>query len=209
MFDTWFTIVLVGILVQLDILLAARGFSKVYATHYDLAAVPSKGVYLVLAAVSIVIFPYARARAQPNVMVMAAMMTMGLGFVLTGALVLFRGFVGEVLGQDVASILLLLSLGAAMSFAGATGVIANCSVALGVARPWPPLLMGLMGLFFCWLAKPSVTVFALVVLGIQALTMLMSLWVCLRGARGDVSADASLGISRPKKVLGTRFLASD
>ncbi len=185
MLDTWLTIVLLGVLVQLDILLAARGLSKTGATRYDVAAVPSKGVYLVLAAVSILIFPYVRARAQRKVVVIGAMITMGLGLMLTGGLVVFRGLIGEVLGQSVASTFLLVALGCAMSLAGATGVIVNCDVALGITRPWPPLLLGLIGLFACWLAGPTVTQLAVSVLAVQACTLLLSLWVCLRGHLGS------------------------
>jgi hypothetical protein len=64
MFHTWIALALLGLLVQLDILLAPSGLSKEAATRYDLAAVPSKGVYLVLAAASTFIFPYVRVRAQ-------------------------------------------------------------------------------------------------------------------------------------------------
>ncbi len=46
--STWLALVLLGILVQLDILLAPIELTKSAATRYDLAALPSKGVYLVL-----------------------------------------------------------------------------------------------------------------------------------------------------------------
>lgn len=187
MFDTWFAIVLLGVLVQMDILLAARGLSRSAATHYDVAAVPSKGVYLVLVAISVLIFPYVRARADRKIVVVGAGVTMGLGLVITAALVIGRGLVGEVLGQEVASVLLLLCLGCAMSLAGATGVIVNCGVALGVARPWPPLLLGLMGLIAFWLTRPSPLAFAGAVLGVQVCTLLVSLWICLKGRRGAMS----------------------
>jgi hypothetical protein len=189
MFDTWFSVVLLGVLVQLDILLAASGLSKSAATRYDVAAVPSKGVYLVLMAVSIFIFPYVRARASRRVVVVGALTTMGLGLVISVSLVLFRGLIGEILGQATASTFLLVCLGCAMSIAGATGVIVNCNVALGIARPWPPLLLGVLGLFACWLARPTASEFAAAVLGVQVFTLLASLWVCLRGQRGTVRHD--------------------
>ncbi len=186
MFDTWFSVVLLGVLVQLDVLLAASGLSKSAATRYDVAAIPSKGVYLLLMAVSIFIFPYVRARASRRVVVVTALITLGLGLMTSVMLVVFRNLIGEVLGQATASTFLLVCLGCAMSLAGATGVIANCDVALGIARPWPPLLLGVFGLFACWLARPTVEEFAAAVLGIQACTLLVSLWVCVRGQRGRV-----------------------
>ena len=201
MFDTWFTVVLLGILVQMDILLAARGFPKATATRYDVAAVPAKGIYLVLVAVSVLIFPYVRSRARPQVVVTAAAITMGLGLAMTVILVVSRGLVAGVLGQDVASVYMLVVLGCAMSVAGATGVIVNCGVALGVARPWPPLLLGLLALLASWIAWPTTTAFAAAVLGVQACTLLISLWVCLKGRRGAAfdatAAPLPVMLSRP------------
>jgi hypothetical protein len=187
MFDTWIVAVLLGVLVQIDILLAARGFSKVGAETYDVAAVPSKGVYLVLVAVSILIFPYVRAGARPRVVVIGSVLTVGLGLAITCGLIVFRGLIGDLLGQEVASISLLACLGCAMSLAGATGVVVNGGVALGVARPWPPLLAGIVVLFAVWTTRPTPTVFAIAVLGVQACTLVGSLWVCVRGRRGSAS----------------------
>jgi hypothetical protein len=194
MFDTWFSVVLLGVLVQLDVLLAASGLSKSAATRYDVAAIPSKGVYLVLMAVSIFIFPYVRARASRRVVVVSALITMGLGLVISVMLVVFRHLIGEVLGQATASTFLLVCLGCAMSLAGATGVIVNCNVALGIARPWPPLLLGIVGLLACWLARPTASTFAIAVLAVQAFTLLVSLLVCLRGQRGGVRPVSNVSI---------------
>jgi nitrate reductase gamma subunit len=66
-----------------------------------------------------------------------------------------------------------------MSIGGATGIIINGGVALGIARPWPPLLLGLLGLLVAWAMRPSATVFASVVLGTQAGTLVICTWFCL------------------------------
>lgn len=181
--DTWLTLVLLGLFVQLDILVAPSGLSKLAVTRYDVAAVPSKGVYLLLAAASTFVFPYVRVRAQRRLVVVAALATLALGLSTTALLILLRSTIGDVLGQDAAAPLLLLALGSAMSVAGATGVIVNCDVALGVARPWPPLLLGILAVLGVWLARPSASVFAATVLVAQACTFLVSLWVCLKGKR--------------------------
>ncbi len=186
MFDTWFTVVLLGVLVQLDILLAASGLTKSAATRYDVAAVPAKGVYLVLVALSILIFPYVRARADRRVVIVGAGLSIGFGLMITAALVVFRTLIGHVLGQDVASVYLLVCLGCAMALAGATSVVVNCNVALGVVRPWPPLVLGLVGLVTCWSFRPTAPEFATVVLGVQGFVLLVSLWVCVYGRRGTV-----------------------
>ena len=179
MFDTWVALALLGLFVQLDILLAPSGLSKEAATHYDLAAVPSKGVYLVLAAASTFIFPYVRVRAQRRTVVTAALVTGGLGVVVTATLVPLRHLIGQILGQHPATPFLLISLGVAMSIGGATGIIVNGGVALGVARLWPPLLPGIAGLLIAWALRPSADVFAAVFLGTQAGTLLISIWFCL------------------------------
>ena len=186
MFDTWFSVVLLGVLVQMDILLAARALSRTAAVQYDVAAVPAKGVYLVLAAVSLVVFPYVRSKAQARSVVIGAMATMVLGLAVTSLLVVFRGVIGHILGQASAPFWLLICLGCAMSIAGATGVIVNCDVALGIARPWPPLLLGLFALCAIWFSRPTAAALGATVLGVQAFTLLLSLWVCLHGQRGSV-----------------------
>jgi hypothetical protein len=183
MFHTWIALALLGLLVQLDILLAPSGLSKEAATRYDLAAVPSKGVYLVLAAASTFIFPYVRVRAQKKAVVAAALATLILGLMVTASLVPLRRVIGDILGQHPATPFLLITLGVAMSIGGATGIIINGGVALGIARLWPALVPGILGLLVAWAMRPSATVFASVVLGTQAGTLLISTWFCLRRRR--------------------------
>ncbi len=68
-----------------------------------------------------------------------------------------------------------------MSIAGATGIVINGGIALGVARPWPPLLA--RDRHASWPAAfthPSAAVFGVVVLAAQAGTLLVTAWVCLR-----------------------------
>jgi len=184
--NTWLTLVLLGVLVQLDILLAPSGMSKITATRYDLAAVPSKGVYLLLLAASTFVFPYIRLYAQRRAIILAASATLLVGLAVTAALLPMRGLMAEILGQNAASPVPLLALGAAMSIAGATGVIVNGDIALGAVRPWPALLVGISGIFACWATRPSVDQFAVAVLAAQALTMAISLFVCLRHWRNGV-----------------------
>jgi hypothetical protein len=177
--DTWLTLVLLGLFVQLDILLAPRVLTHSAATRYDLASVPSKGVYIVLVAVSTLIFPYVRVHAQRRTVVLAAAATLILGLTVTGLLAALRGTIAAILSQNVASLPLLIALGAAMSIGGATGIILNGGIALGVARPWPALVVGMACLLALWFAHPSAPVFGIVVLAAQAGTMLVTAWVCL------------------------------
>jgi hypothetical protein len=172
MFHTW-TLALLGLLVQLDILLAPSGPSKA-AARYDLAAVPSEGVYLVLAAASTFIFPYVRVRAQRKAVLATALATLILGLTVTVSLVPLRRVIGDILGQHPATPFLLITLGVAMSIGGATGIIINGGVALGIARLWPALVPGILGLLVAWAMRPSATVFASVVLGTQAGTLVIS-----------------------------------
>ena len=180
MLHTWLALVLLGLFVQLDILIAPSVLTHSAATKYDVAAVPSKGVYLVLVAVSTLIFPYVRVHAQRRTVVLASAATLGIGLAVTGVLIVLRATIGAVLGQSVASLPLLVALGVAMSIAGATGIVINGGIALGVARPWPPLVLGMACLLACWFAHPSVAVFGIVVLASLAGTLLITAWVCLR-----------------------------
>ena len=207
MFHTWIALALLGLFVQLDILLAPSGLSKEAATQYDLAAVPSKGVYLVLVAASTFIFPYVRVRAQRKTVIAAALATLILGMLVTAVLVPLRTTIGHILGQHPATPFLLITLGLAMSIAGATGIIINGGVALGLARLWPPLLPGILALLAVWATRPSANVFATVFLAAQAGTLLVCTWFCLRRRR-DVTWPARKAASpedlRPQPgVLGT------
>jgi hypothetical protein len=179
LFDTWLSLVLLGLFVQLDILIAPSIMNHSAATRYDLAAVPSKGVYLVLVAVSTLIFPYVRVHASRRAIVVAAAMTFGIGMIVTVVLVALRPVIAAVLGQRVASLPLLLALGLAMSIAGATGILVNGGIALGVRRPWPPLLLGMVCLLVAWPVADSPIAFGVLVLCAEAGTLLITAWVCL------------------------------
>jgi hypothetical protein len=179
MLHTWLALVLLGLFVQLDVLLAPSGLSRVAANLYDLAAVPSKGIYLLLAAVSTFIFPHVRVHARSRTVVLAALATLGLGIAATGALLPLRHFVSQIVGQNIASAGLLAILGVSMSLAGATGIVIYGGIALGVARPWPPLLPGIACLLIVWSTRPTADQFGVVVLSAQAGTLLLTTWFCL------------------------------
>jgi hypothetical protein len=182
---TWIALVLLGILVQLDILVAPAGLTQSAATRYDLAALPSKGVYLVLVAASTYIFTYVRVHARRRTVVLAAVGTFGLGLAVTAALVPFCGVIASILGQNRASLPLLVMLGIAMSIAGATGIVINGGIALGVARPWPPLLLGLVAVLTCSLLGPTSSTYGGAVLAAQATTLVVTSYVCLRHGAGN------------------------
>lgn len=107
-------------------------------------------------------------------------MTTPLGIATTGALVPARRLIATVLGQNISSLHLFVLLGIAMSVAGATGIIVNGGVALGVARPWPPLVLGSVAVVACWLSRPTATTFATVVLVAQVATFVICTWSCLK-----------------------------
>ncbi len=178
--DTWLSLVVLGLFVQLDILIAPRVLGQSAATRYDLAAVPAKGVYLVLVAVSTIIFPYVRVHAKRRTVVLTSAATLGLGLAVSVALVALRGPIAALLGQNVASARLLLALGAAMSLAGTTGIVINGGIALGVGRPWPPCVLGMSCLIGCVFVSPHVWVLGAAMLAAQFGTLLVTTWVCLR-----------------------------
>jgi hypothetical protein len=177
---TWLALLFLGLFVQLDILIAPSVMNHPTATRYDLAAVPSKGVYLVLVAISTLIFPHVRIHAKRLTVVVAAAGTFGVGLVTTALLVALRGPIAAILGQNKASLPLMVVLGVSMSIAGATGIVLNGGIALGVARPWPPLLFGMAALLGCLFVHPSAMTFGLVGLLAEAAVLLATSWVCLR-----------------------------
>ncbi len=103
---------------------------------------------------------------------------------VTAVLVPLRTTIGHILGQHPATPFLLITLGVAMSIGGATGIIINGGVAIGLARLWPPLLPGILGLVAVWATRPSADVFATVFLATQAGTLLICTWFCLRQTTG-------------------------
>lgn len=183
MFHTWLALVLLGLLVQMDIFLAPSVMSHAAATKYDVAALTSRAVYLVLVAISTLIFPYVRVHARRRTVVLSAAATLAIGLALTLVLVALRHLIGTVLEQDTASLAVLIALGAAMSVAGATGVVINGGIALGVARPWPPLLFGIAGVVAFGMTRPSPLAFSLVVLASQVVTLGLTAQICLRRPR--------------------------
>ena len=179
MLHTWLALALLGLFVEMDIFLAPRVMSRSMATQYDLAALPSKGVYLVLLAASTLIFPYVRVRARRMTVILGASVTLGIGLMATAALILLREPMSSILGQSTASPTLLLALGAAMSVAGALGIVISSGIALGVARPWPPLLLGIACLVAAVPFHPTSTTFGIIVLSIQIGTLIITGIVCL------------------------------
>ena len=72
------------------------------ATSYDLAAVPSKGVYLALLAIGPLIFPSVRGRPDRRLVLGAASVALAFGAACAGALVLGRHLIADVLGRPPA-----------------------------------------------------------------------------------------------------------
>jgi hypothetical protein len=182
------TLVLLGLFVQMDVLLAPSGLGPRAAKAYDLAATPSKGVYIALLAIGSIIFPFVRLSASRRLIVKAAAVTFALGLVVTGVLLVSRHLIGVVLDQPDPSVVLLALLGTAMAVGGTTSVFINAGVARGVARPWPPPAMGIVVVVVCWTVRPSATGFAFAFLAAQTGTMLLSGWVTLRGRRGSFTS---------------------
>ena len=188
LFNASITLVLLGFFVQMDVLMAPSGLTHAGATYYDLAAIPSKGVYFVLAAAGPMVFPFVRRNASPHLIIYAAVGTLAFGLAVTVVLLPFRQVVGIVLGQPSPSLLLIVLLGSAMAGAATTTVLLNAGVARGVARPWPPLVLGMVAVTACWATRPSATIFALTFLAAQSVAMLLSAWVALMGQRGTLTS---------------------
>lgn len=206
LFNASVTLVLLGFFVQMDVLMAPSGLTHAGATYYDLAALPSKGVYIVLLAAGPMVFPFVRRNASAKLILLAASGTLLFGLMVTAVLLPLRHVIGIVLNQATPSLLLMAVLGSAMAAAGTSAVLLNAGVARGVARPWPPLALGMIAITVSWASHPSAITFALTVLGAQTGTMLLCACVTTMGRRRAVDqntrtlTDSGLASSLPESL---------
>jgi hypothetical protein len=116
--DTSLTLALLGLYVQVDVLIAPSVLARAGATTYDLAAVPSKGVYLVLLAAGPLLFPFVRRRqGGRRLIVGSALVTLAVGVVVTALLVAALPLIAAVLGRPRAGLTEFSLLGLAMTLA--------------------------------------------------------------------------------------------
>jgi O-antigen/teichoic acid export membrane protein len=189
---TSLSLALLGLYVQFDVLVAPSIVARGSATAYDLAAVPSKGVYLILLAAGPLVFPFVRRHENGRTIVIrTAMVAFAVGVFFTVVLVAARPLIADILDRPKAEVLVLGLLGLAMSFGGVTGMVINAGVARGVKHPWPPLVMGIATLLLCWPFRPSAVDFSIVLLASQAVVCLLSIAICLWGRRRTVDGSAT------------------
>ena len=187
--DTSLTLALLGLYVQVDVLIAPSVLARAGATTYDLAAVPSKGVYLVLLAAGPLLFPFVRRRqGGRRLIVGSALVTLAVGVVVTALLVAALPLIAAVLGRPRAGLTEFSLLGLAMALAGVTAIVTTAAVARGVKRPWPPSAIGIASLLLCWAFRPDVMEFSVAVLTSQAFTTALSVVNCLWGRVGQTEA---------------------
>jgi hypothetical protein len=189
--DTSLSLALLGLYVQFDVLIAPSIVARGSATAYDLAAVPSKGVYLILLAAGPLVFPFVRRHESGRqIVIRTALVAFAVGLFFTAALVAARPLIADVLDRPKAGFLILGLLGLAMTFGGVTAMVINAGVARGIKHPWPPLVMGIATLLLCWPFRPSTIDFSIVLLVSQAVVCLLSIAICLWGRqrRTDDSA---------------------
>ena len=127
------SLALLGLFVQLDVLVAPSILAHNGASSYDLAAVPSKGVYLALLAIGPLIFPSVRGRPDRRLVLGAAFVALAFGTACAGTLVLGRHLIADVLSRTVATPLDMGLLGLAMALAGVTGITISAGIARGAA----------------------------------------------------------------------------
>jgi GT2 family glycosyltransferase len=171
---------LLGLFVQLDVLIAPSVVAHHGATSYDLAAVPSKGVYLALLAIGPLIFPSVRGRPDRRLVLGAASVALAFGVLCAAALVAGRHLIAGVLGRPPADPLEMGVLGVAMALAGVTGIAISAGIARGVRHPWPPLAVGIAATVSVWALRPGPLTFSFFVLGSQALATVLSVGNCMR-----------------------------
>jgi len=117
--DTSLSLALLGLYVQLDVLIAPSVLEHARATTYDLAAVPSKGVYLVLLAAGPLVFPFVRRHeGGRRLVIAAALITFGVGALFTVLIGAALPLIAVVLGRPRAGLVEFGFLGLAMALAG-------------------------------------------------------------------------------------------
>jgi hypothetical protein len=206
--DTSLSLALLGLYVQFDVLIAPSIVARGSATAYDLAAVPSKGVYLILLAAGPLVFPFVRRHESGRqIVIRTAIVAAVVGAFFTVVLVAARPLIADILDRPKAGFLVLGLLGLAMTFGGVTGMVINAGVARGVKHPWPPLTMGIATLLLCWPFRPSATDFAIVFLTSQAVVCLASIAICLWGRQRMV--DDAVTPDGPLQQLASLAEAGD
>jgi hypothetical protein len=183
LFDSSLALGLLGLFVQLDLLVVPSAFTAAQATRYDLAAVPSKSVYLALSALGPILFPFVRHHASRKLIMVGSAATLAVGLAASVALVFLRPAIAAILGQKEATVENMALLAVAMSLAGATATIVNSGIARGVMRPWPPTAIGMVALVVCSRVE-GITSFAVSSVVIQLFVTLGSLWIVIRDKPG-------------------------
>jgi hypothetical protein len=202
--DTSLSLALLGLYVQLDVLIAPSVLGHGGAVTYDLAAVPSKGVYLVLLAAGPLLFPFVRRQGEPRLVLRAAGVTLGAGLACAGLVLVARPVVAAVLGQPRATIAALVLLGTAMALAGVSSLVTSAGVARGVVRPWPPLALGIVVELSCLAFHPPPGSFAVVVTVAQLLTAVLCTIVCLRGRQRSADGHEATATEQRSSGLASR-----
>jgi hypothetical protein len=183
LFHSSLALALLGLFVQLDLLIVPSAFNAAQATRYDLAAVPSKAVYLALSALGPILFPFVRRHSSRKLIIAGSAATLAVGLAGSVALVFLRPVIAAVLGQKEATVENMALLCVAMSLAGATATIVNSGIARGVIRPWPPTAVGMVALVVCSRFE-GITSFAISNVAIQLSVALASLWIVIRDKSG-------------------------
>lgn len=166
----------VGLLANLDLLLAPRALGQTGADRFDAAALAAQGIFLALFAASWIAVPGAIERAGTKAAALRPLaLTLLLGVFGTLLLLPLRPLVGEILGRESPAVVILLPLALSKAMAGATAVAVSVAVARGVRRPWSaPLLASIALVVVSAVLHPGVDLLALLVLGCQSLALLLA-----------------------------------
>jgi arabinofuranan 3-O-arabinosyltransferase len=166
----------VGLLANVDLLLAPRVLGHAGADRFDVAALPAQGIFVALFAASWIAIPRARERAQTTRQALGPVAsTLVLGAAGTLVLLLLRPFIGEVLGRPDPATSILIPLAVAKGMAAGCAVSVNVTVARGVRRAWlaPLTATGLVALLAVIL-QPGATQLAYLVLAGEAAALLVA-----------------------------------
>jgi hypothetical protein len=186
----------VGLLANLDLLLAPRVLGEAGADRFDAAALAAQGIFIALFAASWIAVPGARARAGTSREALGPVaFTLLLGVLGSILLLPLRPLVGEILARADPAVVILLPLALSKAMAGATAVAVSVTVARDVRGPWAaPLLASVVLVAVAIAVRPGTDLLALLVLAAQALALVLATIRMLADpppARHDELADAN------------------
>ncbi|MBV9713837.1 MAG: DUF3367 domain-containing protein [Solirubrobacterales bacterium] len=179
-----------AVVINADVLLSRRVLGP-GADHYAAAALPSKGIYFALFALSwVAVASTLRTTSRLRLLAPVAA-TFAVGLVGAAVLVAARPLLPALLRHGEPALSVLGPLALAMAVAGVTSTVVSMAVARGARRPWAAALLAVLALSAVAMAlRPDQAQLADAVLLAQLLALGGGLYALLKSPAGTATGDA-------------------